>query len=417
MGSQASECDASPPLGAGAARASPSISSRAPIGAERAALYAGTAVAYADMYLTQPILPVLAEEFSLSAAQAALTVSVVVLVIAGASLLYGPLSDAIGRRRVMVVATALLALATIACAMAPSFEILLALRAVQGALVPGITAVSVAYVGDRFDRRNLPKIVGGIVAVTLTGGLVGRVASGAITGWLGWRTAFGVFGLLTAVAAILMARELVHVTPRERYGVTAALGRMVWHLRNPRLAGAYLVGASLFFGWMGMFTYLPFRLSAEPYGLSTGIISSLYLVLVMGVLVSPVAARLWARIPAQRLIALGLAIEAGGIALTLAAPLALVVTGLLVLVGGAFTAQAVTPAFVNMTATEAKGGANALYLTAFYVGGTLGAALPGLAWERAAWPGVVAACAASCAVGFLANAILCGRDVRSQPPA
>ena len=69
-----------------------------------------------------------------------------------------------------------------------------------------------------------------------------------------------------------------------------------------------------------------------------------------------------------------------GMALTLARPLALVILGLVVLVIGTFVAQAVAPAFVNVTAETAKGGASALYLTAYYVGGTLGAAQP-VAWK------------------------------------
>ena len=81
----------------------------------------------------------------------------------------------------------------------------------------------------------------------------------------------------------------------------------------------------------------------------------------------------------------------------------------MVLVLGTFTAQAVVPAFVNATARTAKGGASALYLAFYYLGGTLGSALPGLAWQAGGWPAVVAACAASVCVGIVANAALCGR--------
>jgi YNFM family putative membrane transporter len=93
----------------------------------------------------------------------------------------------------------------------------------------------------------------------------------------------------------------------------------------------------------------------------------------------------------------------------LAGPLPLVVAGLVVMVLGTFTAQAIAPAFVNVTATTAKGGASALYLTSYYVGGTLGSALPGLALQAAGWTGVVLTCAAAVAVAFAANALLCGR--------
>jgi YNFM family putative membrane transporter len=190
---------------------------------------------------------------------------------------------------------------------------------------------------------------------------------------------------------------------------------MLGHLRDPRLVGAYLVGGALFFAFIGIFTYLPYRLSAPPYELPTGIISSVYLVYAAGVVSSRAAGRLSGRIAPRRLIAVGLAVEAAGMALTLARPLALVVLGLVVLVIGTFIAQAVAPAFVNVTAETAKGGASALYLTAYYVGGTLGAALPGLAFQATGWGGVVAACVAATVVAMLANALLCGRVPRARP--
>ncbi len=379
---------------------------------ERTALYAGTIAAYADMYLTQSILPVLSAEFGVGAARAGLTVSVVVLAIAVASIGTGPLSDALGRKRVMAGATALLAAVTLGCAFAPSFGALVVLRALQGALVPGMTAVSVAYAGDRFHVKDLPAVVGGIVAASVVGGLLSRVLAGAIAARSGWRTSFASFALLTGLAALLLERGLVDGAARERRGLAAAGAGMVRHLRDPRLVGAYLVGASLFFGWIGIFTYLPYHLAAPPYRLSTGAISSVYAVYAAGALASPIAGRLSARIPPRRLIAAGLLAELSGILVLLARPLPLVVLGLLLLVAGAMTAQAIAPAFVNVTATAAKGGANALYLTAYYVGGTLGSALPGLAFQSVGWTGVVAACAASVGLALLANASLCGRVPR-----
>jgi MFS transporter, YNFM family, putative membrane transport protein len=381
---------------------------------ERAALYLGTIAAYADMYVTQPILPDLSREFGIGPARAALSVSSVVLAIAVASSSYGPLSDALGRRRVMAGATALLGLATLGCAFAPSFGALLAVRALQGALVPGMTAVSVAYAGDRFEARELPAVVGGIIGASVVGGLVGRVVSGAITAHLGWRTAFGAFAALTLLAAAGLATELSSARRSERAGWGAAYRGMLGHLRDPRLVGAYAVGAGLFFGWIGIFTYLPYHLSGPPWHLGTGAVSSVYLVYAAGVLVSPIAGRLAGRIPPRRLIAVGLAVEVLGMALALAPALPVAVAGLVILVVGTFTAQAVAPMFVNVTARTAKGGASALYLTFYYVGGTLGAWAPGLAYRRAGWTGVVVACAAAVAVAFLANALLCGR---APPPA
>ncbi|HEY6003816.1 MAG TPA: MFS transporter, partial [Anaeromyxobacter sp.] len=383
---------------------------------ERIALYAGTIVAYADMYVTQAVLPVISSEFHVGAARAGLTVSVVVLAIAAASPFYGPLSDVAGRRRVMSTATALLAVATLACAFAPAFWPLVALRALQGLFVPGVSAVSVAYAGDRFHVSELPSVVGGIISAGITGGLLGRVLAGAIAARWSWRVSFASFSIMTAVAAFLLSRGLARGEAGERRSLGAAWAGMVRHLTDPPLAGAYLVGASLFFGWIGIFTFLPFRLAAPPYGLSTGAISSVYLVYAAGAVMSPISGRLSMRIPPRRLIAAGLVVEAIGIAMLLARPLPLAVLGLVVLVSGAMTAQAIAPTFVNVTARTAKGGANALYLTAYYLGGTLGASLPGLALQAVGWEGVVAVCEGGVVLALLANAFLCGRPSRQASP-
>ena len=99
------------------------------------ALFVGTAGVFADMYTTQAILPVLGRVFRLTPAAAGLTVSAVVLAVAAGSLVAGPLSDRIGRKPVIVGASALLVMPTLLCGLAPSFGVLVALRALQGLLM------------------------------------------------------------------------------------------------------------------------------------------------------------------------------------------------------------------------------------------------------------------------------------------
>lgn len=376
---------------------------------ETVALYVGTIAAYSDMYLTQPVLPVISREFAVGPAQAGLTVSGVVLGIAVASTFYGPLSDTLGRRRVMAGATGLLSVVTLACAFAPSFPALLGLRALQGVLVPGMTAVSVAYAGDRFRAADLQRVVAGIIAASVLGGLLSRAVSGAIAAHAGWRASFVTFAVVTALAALELSRGLSSAPTPERRGWIQAYRGMLRHLRSRRLVGAYLVGACLFFGWIGIFTYLPYHLSGPPWHLGTGAISAVYLVYAAGVLASPIAGRLAGRIAPPTLIAVGLVVEALGMAATLVPGLPFVVAGLVVLVLGTFTAQAIAPSFVNLTAREAKGGASALYLTFYYVGGTLGAWLPGHAWRAAGWRGVVGMCGAAVLLALVADLTLCAR--------
>jgi YNFM family putative membrane transporter len=372
-----------------------------------AALYAATVAVYCDMYITQPILPLISAEFGVTPATAGLTVSAVVLMIALASSSCGPLSDTLGRKPVMVWSCGLLAVPTLLCALAPTFGLLLLCRALQGLCIPGLTAVAVAYLGDRFPPHQLGALVGGWIAATVTGGLAGRVLSGLITGVAGWRAAFVFFAAVTLLCAVGMALALPRDAARASAGWASAYRGMFAHLGDRRLVGAFLIGGTLFFGFIGIFTYLPYYLSAPPFALPPAIVSLLYLAYLAGVIVSPLAGRLSSRVPRRALIAVGLVIAMAGMLGTLLPALPLIVLSLFVLCTGMFTAQAVAPAYVNATALSAKGGASALYLMCYYIGGTLGAVLPGLAWQSLGWAGVVTICLVALGAALLANWLLC----------
>jgi YNFM family putative membrane transporter len=374
----------------------------------------GTVAAYAAMYVTQPLLPMLSGEFGIPPATAGLSVSAVVLAIAAGSFLAGPLSDALGRKTVMVGSLALLVLPTLACAMARTFPELVALRAVQGLLIPGVTAVAVAWAGDHYAPGQLRTAVGAVIAASVAGGLLGRVASGFMAEHGGWRAAFLLSAAMTALGAIGTALELPRGgSPGAPW--RGALSGMVRHLGDRRLVGGFALAFCLFFAFIAVFTYLPYRLAAPPFRLSTDAIASAYLVYVAGIAVSPLAGRLASRVAPERLMLAGLAISAAGVAVTMSGSLTVLVAGLLVLVVGMFTAQALGPSYVNENARDAKGGANALYLAFYYLGGTLGSWLPGLAWQRWGWPGVASASLAALAVAALAVSVLCRRDDARRP--
>jgi YNFM family putative membrane transporter len=367
-----------------------------------------TAIAvFADLYTTQPILPILSQRFGVSAGTAGLTISVVVLMIAFISAAYGFMSDILGRKPVMVAACALLAVPTFLCAIAPTFETLLVFRALQGLLMPGFTAVAVAYLGDHYAGADLGPKVGGWIAATVAGGLTGRVGSGLIASWINWRAPFVFFGLWTLVAAIALGRLLPPQQTVQRVKLSLAYRGMFGHFRNRRLVGSFIIGAGVFFATIGVFTYLPYYLTAPPFELSTAIVSSIYLVYLAGVATSLINAQLTRSISGRKVMAVGLAIAALGVLITEVKSIPLVLLGLVVLCVGMFTVQSTAPAFVNSNAHSAKGGAGALYTSFYYFGASLGSAIPGYALQTWGWTGVVSTCLAALSIGLLADLTLC----------
>jgi YNFM family putative membrane transporter len=307
----------------------------------------------------------------------------------------------------MVASCAALAVPTFLCAAAPTFPVLVGLRALQGLLMPGVAAVAVAYIGDEYAGAALGPAVGSYVAASVLGGLTGRVASGWIASHFSWRGPFLVFGAVTLLGALGMALHLPASPRGPSRSVGSAFREMAAHLRDRRIAGGLAVGFTVFFGFIAIFTYLPYYLTAPPFGLSTAQVSGVYLVYVAGIATSWLAGRASRRFGRRAIMGAGFLVAAAAVLATLAASIPAIVLGLVALCVGMFMVQGTAPAFVNATARHAKGGAGALYTTFYYLGATFGSVLPGFAWQAWGWPGVVATCLATFAGGLLAVVFLC----------
>src|SRR5260370_23007683 len=318
------------------------------------ALNSATVAAYADLNSPQPALTLLSKEFGRAPATAGLTGCVVVLMIALGSSAYGSLSDIVGRKPVMVTSCLLLAVPTMLCAVASSFHMLLRFLAMQGFLIPGVTAVAVAFSGDSFSEAALGPKGGGWIAASVAGGLMGRVLSGFLAAGINWRAPFVFFGLFTLIGAAVIARRLPRREGNPTVRLSDAYRGMFAHFRNRRLVGAFLIGGAVFFCFIGVFTYLPYYLTAPPFHLSTAVVSSVYLVYIAGVFTSVISGRLSGRLGRRAVMAAGLAIACLGVLGTLVHSLPLIVLSLVVLCIGMFTVQSTAPPFVNPDAVWSK---------------------------------------------------------------
>ena len=151
------------------------MTSQPGVGAMTPFLFAAAAM-FAVMYSTQAILPDLGREFDVSPSQAGLTVSVVIGALAAGAWFWGPLSDRIGRRASLVLASGAIVVPTLLVALAPSFGVLLALRALQGLCMPGLLTVGVPYVTEAFTPALGARAMGYYVAA-----LVAAVSSATPT--------------------------------------------------------------------------------------------------------------------------------------------------------------------------------------------------------------------------------------------
>lgn len=167
-----------------------------------------------DMYL--PALPQLARELSASDAQAQVTMSACMMGLGIGQLIAGPLSDRFGRRRPLIVGVALFALLSVACALAPSIEMLIALRLVQGMAGAAGMVVSMATARDMFHGAELSRLMSLLALVSFMGPTLAPVIGGQLVRVMDWRGIFGVLGGIGALLLVVAITSLRETLPPER---------------------------------------------------------------------------------------------------------------------------------------------------------------------------------------------------------
>ncbi len=173
-----------------------------------AALFAAGMATFMTLYYTQGLLPVLSAEYSVSPAVSALTVSATTALLALAIVPASALSERFGRVRVMIVSAVAATIVGLLLPWSPSFEVLLAGRALQGVLCAGVPAVAMAYLAEEIDGRSVGRAMGVYVAGTSFGGLTGRLMPTLSLDITTWTWAFQAVTVVAAVFAAVFAWKI-----------------------------------------------------------------------------------------------------------------------------------------------------------------------------------------------------------------
>jgi predicted MFS family arabinose efflux permease len=365
--------------------------------------------AFLDLYATQPLLPFLMGVFGASRFDVSLTVTVSTLAVAIAAPVVGRIADLVGRKRVIVLSAFVLTAATAAAATASSLPQLLFWRFLQGLATPGVFATTIAYIHDEWPPSHVGRATAAYIGGTVTGGFCGRALVGVVAARWSWQAAF----LLLAGVNLFAALVLAYGLPLERARPSAkphrhrrSIGRL---LRNGQLVATDAVGFCVLFTQVAMFTYVTFHLSGAPYGLGTAALGWLFVVYLVGAIVTPLAGR-WIDIRGYRAgLAAGVAIGVVGALLTLIPSLSAIVCGLAMVATGVFVSQATASSYIGHVTSEDRGLAVGLYSSCYYAGGSLGGALPAVFWSAGGWAACVALVVAvqlatvALALGFWSN--------------
>lgn len=214
-----------------------------------------------DMYLPQ--LPELAARLQTSDALAQATMSVCLIGLGIGQLVAGPLSDRFGRKRPVVLGVLLFAVFSFACAIAPSIELLLAARFLQGLAGAAGVVISMAIARDLFEGAELSRMLSLLTLVTFTMPIIAPVIGGLLSNVTDWRGIFvvlGGIGIALTLLAILGVRETLSTSLRHDgplFGGTAAhLGAV---FRDPLFMAVFAascLGGLAFFSYLSMSSFV-----------------------------------------------------------------------------------------------------------------------------------------------------------------
>jgi len=342
-----------------------------------------TVAVYASVYAPQPILPLLAGEFGLTTSGGALLMTAVLLPLSFAPLFYGLLLESQPAKRMLLVTIGILALLQAAFGAAESYGLLLAARLFQGACVPAILAAITSYLAYTVDREHIQRAMTWYVAANILGGFLGRILSGWVATYAGWRYTFYLLALALAVCFAAVTR----IKADSRLALSPVrLSAVMPILRNGDIARLYAVAFTIFFAFMALLTYLPFRLREIDPSYSAFVISMMYSGFLMGMVMSASATRIIRFAGGEkRAMTIGLVVFAAAMLAANVPSGAGIFAVMFVMCGGMFFVHAVAMGTMNKLASENRAVANGLYISIYYTGAALGSYVPGLIYQGAGW--------------------------------
>jgi YNFM family putative membrane transporter len=353
-------------------------------------LFAAGLATFALLYCVQPLMPLFAVVFHVTPAQSALTLSVTTMPLAIAMLVASGVSEALGRKPVMVASLLASSVLTLLSGLAPGFASLLLLRGLTGLTLSGLPAVAMAYVAEEMHPKAAGLAMGLYIGGSAIGGLSGRLMSGALADLSSWRVSLAAIGAEGLVCGLLLWRGLpasAHFTPRPLH--PAALARTyLAHLRRPVLPWLFAEGFLLMGAFVTLYNFIGYRLMAPPYRLSQTSVGLIFCVYIAGAFSSPLMGNLATRIGRRPVLVGNILAMLAGVALTLATPLPVIVAGVALVTAGFFGAHSVASNWVGFRATEARAQASALYLFAYYAGSSVVGYAGGLVFQHHGWIGI-----------------------------
>lgn len=363
------------------------------------ALCIASLVIYINLYMMQGMLPLIAEHFRVTSARATLVLSVTSFTLALSLLLYALVSDRIGRHRPIVLSLWLLAFSNLPLVLIDDFQVLLALRLLQGVLLASLPAIAMAYFKEQLKPQTMLSAAAVYIAANSFGGIIGRLIGGVMSQHFDWQSAmlvcFGFSVVCVAITHYLLPKTRDAVKRERntrrwsiRHDLADDIGGFVHHLRDSQMRLAYLIGGITFMMMVNQYSFIQLHL-LEAFSWSRFQATLIFLCYSSGTVASYFTARWIKRHGQMPLFSLSLLLMLLGSLVTLFDTQVAICLGFLMSSGGFFVTHSCCNSFVAMRATSHRAKATSLYLCVYYLGASAGGPYLMWFWHHAGWQGVI----------------------------
>lgn len=333
------------------------------------------------MYATQPIQPLLAQEFDISIVKASSFTAVIMFFLAIAPIIYGYILERVNAKKVLMIASSILFVTNIFLSMSVNYEMFLFARVVEAIVIPAILTACMSVLAS--DKKNIKLNMSIYVASTVFGGLMGRLMAGIIAQEFGWRAVFIALSLALLVGLYFIKRFNFNV---ETNMVKAKPMDVFYLLHDKRFLLIYGLMFTVFFVFAGVLNILPFRIKELFPDSTESQIGLLYIGYGMGILVSLSIFKIIKFFKGEiKTILAGIVVFGiSTIFFVSLNPYILFIT-VFILCLGMFTVHTVSTRLANSLKESQKALTSGMYLSFYYIGGTVGSIIPPILYAQFGW--------------------------------
>jgi len=347
-------------------------------------LYYLAACTYAILYAPQSVLATINQEFPLlSVSTISLIMTIAILPLGFAPLIYGSFLSSFSARTLLIVCTSLVTIIQVGIYFTTSFYQIIILRMLQGLIVPAILTCIMAYISNNISTAKVQQALATYIGMTILGSMVGRLTSGFTAHYFNWHLAMLIWAVFLLICIFLLFGL------KKQSNTKIAIIKVRYFKEIIMSKGVFpilLIDCFALFVLMGVTTGLPFRLQelkGEDSILYTALMYSSFTIGIVVSFYSSVIKRIFKN--EVRSILIALCIYMASLPLLISENILIIYFGMTLMCTGLFISHSMSPGLINRFSQHDRSALNGLFLSMYYTGGALGSYIPNLIYTEFNW--------------------------------